>query len=523
MEECTKTLKSRHNDGYIHENRWPPISITKFTKLGYIIHKSKHTAQEAKRTAELKRFGNFPSGTVEEISNIILPITNNKHPQIILIEGAPGIGKTMLMKEIRYLWANKMILEDKKAVFLLFLCQVNEFKSTEDMFLHLCGNKQQAELCDTYFGKNNGHGLVLLLDGLDEHPQAMKSGSFLYRTLIEQRVFVNACIVITSRPYATNDLSEHVSYRVDIIGFTYERRQEFVQENLKISAEENLKQSAKENLKNYLEKHEIIDTLCYIPLNMTIVLYLFNEKVRFEDLPKTQTELIKRAVEMTVYRSLKLDRSSDLENLPRPYSDIAYYLSALAYNAIGKRLTFTSDEIWKACPVPVNGDEKIKRAVINGLGLIQTAQFYEDGGDAESLSNFAHYSVQDFLAARYIAFSHCSYFRQLPLGCNIQNYVQGCFQYYFQLRILKANFWNREHMNVWSFYVGLTGGKDLAFQHFLFKIVFRSYVQCKSFYRPEEFHKWLHLYMLQESTSYEILEHMDVASPIRCIQKSKSY
>ena len=506
MEEYTKKLKSRHKTGYVHKNRWPPISIKKFTKLGYIIHKSKRTAQEAKRTAELKRFGNFPSGTVEEISNIILPITNNERPQIILIEGAPGIGKTMLMREIRYLWAIEKILKDKKAVFLLFLCQINEIKSTEDMFLHLCGNKQQAELCDTYFGNNDGQGLVLLLDGLDEHPQAMESGSFLYRTLIEERVFVNACIVITSRPHATNDLSEHVSYRVDIIGFTYERRQEFVQENLK--------QSAEENLKNYLEKHEIIDTLCYIPLNMTIVLYLFNEKVRFEDLPKTQTELIKRAVEMTVYRSLELAQSSDLENLPRPYSEIAYYLSALAYNAIGKRLTFTSDEIRKACPVPVSGDKMIERAVINGLGLIQTAQFYEDGGDTESLSNFAHYSVQDLLAARYIAFSHRSYFRQLPLGCNIQNYIQGCLQYYFQLRTLKANFWNREHMNVWSFYIGLTGGKDMAFEHFLFKTVFRSYVQCKNFYRPEKFLKWLRLYTLQESTSYEILEHMDV---VQCV------
>ena len=507
MEEYTKKLKSRHKTGYVHKNRWPPISIKKFTKLGYIIHKSKRTAQEAKRTAELKRFGNFPSGTVEEISNI-LPTTNNECPQIILIEGAPGIGKTMLMREIRYLWATEKILKDKKAVFLLFLCQINEIKSTEDMFLHLCGSKQQAELCDTYFGNNDGQGLVLLLDGLDEHPQAMESGSFLYRTLIEERVFVNACIVITSRPHATNDVSEHVSYRVGIIGFTYKRRQEFVQENLK--------QSAEENLKNYLEKHEIIDTLCYIPLNMTIVLYLFNEKVRFEDLPKTQTELIKRAVEMTVYRSLELTQSSNLENLPRPYSDIAYYLSALAYNAIGKRLTFTSDEIRKACPVPVNGDKMIERAVINGLGLIQTAQFYEDGGDAESLSNFAHYSVQDLLAARYIAFSfsHRSYFRQLPLGCSIQNYVQGCLQYYFQLRTLKANFWNREHMNVWSFYIGLTGGKDMAFQHFLFKTVFRSYVQCKNLYRPEKFLKWLRLYTLQESTSYEILEHMDV---VQCV------
>ena len=89
-------------------------------------------------------------------------------------------------------------------------------------------------------------------------------------------------------------------------------------------------------------------------------------------------------------------------------------------------MIFTSDEIRKACPVPTNGED-IEEAITNGLGLMQAAQFFSKRkGGTEILSNFAHYSVQELLAAWYIAFSHRSYFQHLPLTCGIQKGMQNC-------------------------------------------------------------------------------------------------
>ena len=39
---------------------------------------------------------------------------------MILIEGVPGIGKTIISKEITLQWANKEILKTKKIIFIIF-------------------------------------------------------------------------------------------------------------------------------------------------------------------------------------------------------------------------------------------------------------------------------------------------------------------------------------------------------------------------------------------------------------------
>ena len=494
MDNYTELLKKRYSIRHNSESRWPPFTPAKFTKLGYIIHKPKRTAKDAEHSALLARSGSLLSENEEEISNIFLPSNNDERPQIILIEGGPGIGKTMLMKEIGRLWATEKILKDKKVLYFLSLRdpKINEMNSTEDMFFYSCKCRRQARIYGTYFGNNGGQGLAILLDGLDENPQTMQRESFLYKILIEEKIFIDACIVITSRPHATIDLLKYASYRVEIIGFTNKRRQEFVEENLKVNAKD---------LKNYLQKHEIIDTLCYIPLNMTIVLFLFNEEVGLEDLPKTQTELTEKAVRMTVFHNLQklgmTKSKNDLGNLPRPYNEIFYYVSEMAYNALGeKKLIFTNDEIKKACPVSINGSEMIERAVINGLGLIQTAQFFTDAdGDTESVSNFAHYSVQELVAAWYVGFKHRSYFQKFPLTCNIQKGSQKCLQIWFQLKVLSMNFWKGDFINMWSFYIGLTKGEDFAFKHFLSGNRFFSYMQCKNF---------------KKSTNNEIVKHIDI-------------
>ena len=469
------------------ESSWPPI-VAEFTKLGYVIHKPKRTRKETDIFARLATSGyeNLTSESAnmhacdssglgvdqnydnyfdiniaikEEMSDIFLPISNNGCSQLILIEGAPGIGKTRLMTQISFLWADGKILDDKKVVLFFPLHALNEnFVSVKDIFVYACKHKEKAAIeCSEYFINNGGQGLVLLLDGLDENSQALQEDSFFYKTLIKDNTFDKACIVVTSRPHATVQLQQYANYRVELIGFTNKRRCEFVQENLKENAE---------GLEKLLQENHVIDTLCYTPLNMSIILFLFQEKRRLGDdypLPDTYTELVHQAVMMTILRNLeKLEITGlkkDLGDLPKPYKEIFRCLCMFAFDALNKNnVIFTESQIKALCPV--RGNAQVQKAVTNGLGLMQNATFFADvSSSTDSLLNFAHFSIQEFLAAWHFTFNyHCCY--PLPLKCS-------CLQFLSQLKVLDAHFWEGEYINMWSFYIGLTKGEAPVFKHFL--------------------------------------------------------
>ena len=469
------------------ERNWPPI-VAEFIKLGYVIHKPKRTRKETDIFARLATSGyeNLTSESAnmhacdssglgvdqnydnyfdinisikEEMCDIFLPISNDGCSQIILIEGAPGIGKTRLMAQISFLWAKGKILDDKKVVLFFPLRELIEnFVSVKDMFIYACSHKEKAAVeCSEYFINNGGQGLVILLDGLDENSQALQEDSFFYKTLIEDNIFDKACIVVTSRPHATVQLQQYANYRVEIIGFTNKRRCEFVQENLKENAED---------LEKLLQENHVIDTLCYTPLNMSIVLFLFQEKQRLGDdypLPDTYTELVHQAVMMTILRNLKklgvTGLKKDLGNLPEPYKEIFRCLCMFAFDALNKNnVIFTESQIKALCPV--RGNMQVQKAVTNGLGLMQNATFFADvSSSTDSLLNFAHFSIQEFLAAWHFTFNyHCFY--PLPLKCR-------CLQFLSQLKVLDALFWEGEYINMWSFYIGLTKGEAPVFKHFL--------------------------------------------------------
>ena len=196
--DYTAQLKKSHKSRYILKNRWPPFIPATFTNLGYIIHDTERTAKETENDAKVRTFGrekqpihigdtygsdtSFNSNFTieEEIAKIFLPVSDN---QIMLIEGVPGIGKTMLMMEIRYLWANDKILKDTKVLLLFSLRdpKINDFIFIEDMFYHFCKDEDDAKIYAKHFKRNNGKGLAILLDGFDENPQAMQSESFFMK------------------------------------------------------------------------------------------------------------------------------------------------------------------------------------------------------------------------------------------------------------------------------------------------------------------------------------------------------
>ena len=176
---------------------------------------------------------------------------------------------------------------------------------------------------------------------------------------------------------------------------------------------------------------------------MAILLYLYKLKIA---LPKNSTELYHHFICSTICRHLSkyakplTHNIADLTDLPEPYSRIIQQLSKLSLEALNSnKLVFTLDEITAACP----GIAAIPGA-INGFGLLQAMQHF--GLYAKTMTlNFIHFTIQEFLAAHYIA--------HLPPN--------------EELEVIEANFWNDTHFNMFSIYISLTKGQRSSFKIFL--------------------------------------------------------
>ena len=443
-------IASKH---IVSPDEWPPYQPKHYTTLA-LIHVEKHTSTEVITvTKELASKGKIENKNESILkchddnicyqSKSISELFSNNLPTgryLILIEGAPGIGKTVLSKEIALQWASNNVLNNKKLVFLVFLRDLKSknVNTLEDLMAHVFNVNLTNDLAK-YLFETNGKDITIILDGYDEMSEEDRRSSFIAK-IINFTVLPECGLVITSRPTASIYLHNIADCRVEILGFTEADRLDYIQHALQGNDDKIGR------VKSYLESHSTINALCYIPLNMTILLSLFEEtpsQTNIGRLPNTQTEMIEKFISTTITRFMKkvlqmdFSPAPELSDLPEPHDKVFYELSKLAYDALIKdQIVFAKNEITKACPHLI-----MRRDNWNGLGLIKAAQH---GNDSVSF-HFLHFSIQEYMAAYYIA--------------SLSDKEQ--------LKLLKNTFWDIRYFNTWILYVGITHGESFAWKHFL--------------------------------------------------------
>ena len=376
------------------------------------------------------------SRTTKQIEEILAPLETSKESTFILVEGAPGIGKTVLLKEIAYKWTYKKLLQKFELVYLRDP-SLQRIRSINDLLQLFCkGDKNAIQIvnaCAQYLFDNGGKTLTLLLDGYDEYPRDLQESS-LIADILKRQVLPLCGLVVSSRPHASQHLHKQVAIRVDILGFTETERELYIKQALPDQPHK-----VKE-LTRYLHQQPSVDSICFNPFDMVVLLYLYKLGI----LPNNSTELYHLFICSTICRhlskfgNLKIE-ITDLTKLPEPYNRIIQQLSKLSLEALNDKLIFTLDDVTAACP-----DIAAIPGAINGFGLLQAMQHF--GLFAKTMMlNFIHFTIQEFLAAHYI--SH------LPPN--------------EELKVIKVNFWNNIHFNMFSIYIAITKGQRSSFKRFL--------------------------------------------------------
>ena len=123
--------------------------------------------------------------------------------RIILIEGAPGVGKTTFCKQF---CSKKPDYHDYKVLVLLQLRdkRVTSAKSVSDLFQCPIIQEQVVKELEN----REGEDVTFWLEGWDELNEEMKKDSSIFLDLLHGRVLPKASIFITSRPWASKMIRE---------------------------------------------------------------------------------------------------------------------------------------------------------------------------------------------------------------------------------------------------------------------------------------------------------------------------
>ena len=321
-----------------------------------------------------------------------------------------GIGKTTLANEICMKWANEGFLADDFDAVLLISLRSVQNTSLQKMIKKESGEKNYQKLKEL-----GGEKCLLILEGLDEMPPDQQDDEF-FGDLKDGHIFVNATILITSRPHACTQLP--VDRKIEVIGFGKAEIEEFAKESLSDGME----------LKNFLcqlQDHSYLISLCYVPLSLVMIVDLFKDEQ--SALPSTLTKLYQEFIVMILLRSRYVKKTTFsiaasniteeqvytmLKGIPTEAVKTVCALSKLAYYSFfrwcsGKegykswgtkgepKIIFTVEDL-KQCGFQVTDE-------FDGFGLLKATYIHEVAAKDNCVYNFVHFNIQEFLCALYIA------------------------------------------------------------------------------------------------------------------------
>ena len=329
----------------------------------------------------------------------------------VLIDGAPGVGKSTLCKKIAKDWANGTVEELKKfkLVMLVPLRRFPSAKKVDEIFKKTDHEETYRSAIDIV-KRDSGEGILLMLDGFDElSPENRKDSESLFLELITGRRLTNCTLFVTSRPYASQDLKslETFSRHVEILGFSEDQ----IKDCIKSAFPEESDNSKADDLIRDLESREDLLSLCNVPMNCAIVIAVYRGEEL--SLPNTVTELYKMYVTRALERytrktNLKISRKIRLENLPGDLDINA--IAGIAYKLlINDKFIFSQEDLEAS---GVAGMELEK------MGLV-TSFTIEDGYGKTENFHFLHLTIQEFLAAWHA--SQLSPEEQAGIICDFSN------------------------------------------------------------------------------------------------------
>ena len=379
-------------------DKWPQVKSKKYINLA-LIEKEDITKPEADQFMRATIHGNIDDIKMSKRATDIGQIgqlPDGSHPKCILVEGAPGVGKSTFAWKLCHKWGKGKSLQQYQLVVLLRLRDksVRAATNISDLFQYHDHRIQQAAV--EQIQRTGGKEVLLLFEGYDELPEEIRTESSVFLDVITGRELPEATVLITSRPWASEFLhrecKRHISQHIEILGFTKDNIQSYLESTIPDDL------SLLADLKKYISCYPHVNSMMYIPLNSAIVVEVYRNSRKEETLvPKTMTELysslfrsllLRHLLDHPVHGKKRRWKVRSFSDLPQDVYQQLCELSKIAYEGI------RHDQQVIFCDLPEDFET---------LGLMQCVpELYADEGAAVSY-NFLHLTVQEYLAAFHLS------------------------------------------------------------------------------------------------------------------------
>uniref|UniRef100_A0A3B3WQL3 NACHT domain-containing protein n=2 Tax=Poecilia mexicana TaxID=48701 RepID=A0A3B3WQL3_9TELE len=341
--------------------------------------------------------------TITQENIFKLPPGRREPIRTVMTTGVAGIGKTVLTHKFILDWAEDKTNQD---IHFIFPFTFRELNALKEKTLSL------VELVNLFFSKNKEmcsfeHLKVLFIfDGLDENRLTLDfrctqiltdvtestSVDVLLINLIRGKLLPSALIWITTQPAEANQIpDEFIDMATEVRGFTDTQKEQYFRKRFRDVQQAN-------RIISHMKTSRNLDSMCHIPEVCRIAADVLENELKFKEgaeLPKTLTELYIKF--LVIQKNTNKEKYSG--GAGNTYiQEMVESLGRLALEQLIKEKFIFNKSDLKQC------DIDIKDAML--FSGVFTEHIKEERGLGKtSVYSFVHLSIQEFLAAVYMA--HC--------------------------------------------------------------------------------------------------------------------
>ena len=421
------------NQPVAKSDKWPSTPGTVYIKLALV--KQKRVSRAAA--------DNFTRLTLQgEIDTILQAkeqiemddiLKAEDKTRLVVVEGAPGIGKSTFVWELCRQWPNLESLKRFSLVVLLRLREEGVQTATHITDLFPCGDDPDlSRLVADEVRIQNGKGVLFVFDGFDEFPTELRNKSLVTDIISGSTNLPKATVLVTSRPSATAQLQSMfqtgIGKHIEVVGFSEKKIHDY--------AKSVLDKETLPSFMAYLSAYPVVKAMMYNPLNCAIVVEVYLETSESgKPIPHTQTQLYTELTLCLLSRHLSAVGDPLARKLPDRLEDIRYHDSGLyqQLKELGK-LAFEGrvreEVIFKELPKGCSD-----------LGLLVEHRALFTRKERKTF-NFFHLTLQEYLAAFYVSQLQANEQRALCIERQKLKYLRIVWRFVAGLTKMQNIGWN---------------------------------------------------------------------------------